>query len=99
MLKKSNPSDGEKHIVKKIKVENKLGLHARPAALLVQTISRFECDIMITKGNKKVNAKSIMGVMMLAAGPNSMLTFELMGNDADEAWESIEALFKRNFDE
>jgi phosphocarrier protein len=99
MLKKSSSADGEKHIVKKIKVENKLGLHARPAALLVQTISRYECDITITKGTKKINAKSIMGVMMLAAGPNSVLTFELAGVDVEQAWEAIEALFKRNFDE
>ncbi|MBN1493284.1 MAG: HPr family phosphocarrier protein [Candidatus Omnitrophica bacterium] len=99
MPKRSDQTDSESHMVKKIKVENKLGLHARPAALLVQTISRYESDITVTKGTKKVNAKSIMGVMMLAAGPNSILTFELLGPDAEQAWADIEDLFKRNFDE
>lgn len=89
----------DNHIIQKIKVENKLGLHARPAAMLVQAISKYESDITVSKGTKRVNAKSIMGVMMLAAGPNSVLTFELVGPDAQHALDDIENLFKRNFDE
>lgn len=86
-------------LVKKIKLVNKLGLHARPAAMLVQAISGFSSDIFVAKGSKKVNAKSIMGVMMLAAGPNTTLTFEIAGDDAEQAWGAIEDLFNRNFDE
>jgi len=56
---------------KKIVIRNKLGLHARPAALFVRTANRFQCEIMLHKGKQKVNGKSIMGVMMLAAGPGS----------------------------
>lgn len=83
----------------KIKVTNKLGLHARPAALLVQTLAKFESDVMLSKGNQKVNAKSIMGVMMLAAGPKTVLVFDIRGSDAAHVVPAIEALFSRNFDE
>ncbi|MFC1809308.1 HPr family phosphocarrier protein [Candidatus Omnitrophota bacterium] len=99
MQKKNNPLGDENVIVKKMKIDNKLGLHARPAALLVQTISKYASDITVSKGSKKVNAKSIMGVMMLAAGPGSTLTFEILGPDAEQASTDIENLFKRNFDE
>jgi len=99
-MQKSNELPTGDHFVKqKIKVLNKLGIHARPAALLVQTLSKFESDVFVSKGTKKVNAKSIMGVMMLAAGPNSVLTFEINGSDCDKVWRDIEDLFKRNFDE
>ena len=99
MQKNNQPIEGDDKIQKKIKVRNKLGLHARPAALLVQTVSKFEADISITKGSKKVNGKSIMGVMMLAAGPESVLNVEITGPDAHGMMEAVEDLFDRNFDE
>src|SRR5215469_14270072 len=80
-------------------VSNKLGIHARPAAMFVKTANRFTCDIFVEKDGEKVNGKSIMGLMMLAAGPGSRLTVHAEGNDASKALVEIEALIKRKFDE
>jgi phosphocarrier protein len=80
-------------------VSNKLGIHARPAALFVKTAARFHCDIFVEKDGEKVNGKSIMGLMMLAAGPGSKLTVHANGQDAPQALSEIEALLKRKFDE
>ncbi len=85
--------------VKELTVVNKLGIHARPAALFVKTASRFTCEIHIEKDGEKVNGKSIMGLMMLAAGPGSKLTVHANGSDAQAAIAEIEALLKRKFDE
>lgn len=82
-----------------IKITNKHGLHARPAAHLVKTAGKFEADIKIVKDGLEVNGKSIMGVMMLAAEPGSELTFIIEGSDESEAFEAIKDLIKRNFDE
>jgi len=98
-MQNNNGVESDGLFVKKIKIFNKLGLHARPAAMLVQTVSKFENDIHVSKGSKKVNAKSIMGVMMLAAGPNTVLVFEIGDPEPEKAWEAIEDLFNRNFDE
>ena len=80
-------------------VGNKLGIHARPAALFVKTANRFTCDIFVEKDGEKVNGKSIMGLMMLAAGPGSKLTISAEGQDASQALAEIETLFKQKFDE
>ncbi len=80
-------------------VINKFGIHARPAALFVKTANRFKCDIFVEKDGEKVNGKSIMGLMMLAAGPGSRLKVFAMGEDASTALAEIEALIKRKFDE
>ena len=80
-------------------VANKLGIHARPAALFVKTANRFSCDIFVEKDGEKVNGKSIMGLMMLAAGPGSKLTVHAQGHDASQALAEIETLIKRKFDE
>ena len=80
-------------------VSNKLGIHARPAALFVKTVNRFKCDVFVEKDGEKVNGKSIMGLMMLAAGPGSKLTISANGPDASHAIDEIEALIKRKFDE
>jgi phosphocarrier protein HPr len=80
-------------------VSNKLGIHARPAALFVKTANRFACDIFVEKDGEKVNGKSIMGLMMLAAGPGSRLTIIAQGPDAALALADLDALFKRKFDE
>ena len=84
---------------KKFVVQNKLGLHARPAALFVRTANHFKSDITIQKGKQKVNGKSIMGIMMLAAGPGSKLTIRISGTDAQEAMAELEKLFEQGFGE
>ena len=80
-------------------VSNKLGIHARPAAMFVKTANRFTCEIFVEKDGEKVNGKSIMGLMMLAAGPGSKVTVSAQGNDASQALAELETLFKQKFDE
>jgi phosphocarrier protein HPr len=80
-------------------VINKLGIHARPAALFVKLANRFACNILVTKGGEQVNGKSIMGLMMLAAGPGSKLVIECEGEDCHQALDEIEALIKAKFNE
>src|SRR5436309_11001989 len=80
-------------------VGNKLGIHARPAAAFVKIANRFRCDIFVEKDGEKVNGKSIMGLMMLAAGPGSKLTIHAQGHDASQALAEIETLIKNKFDE
>ncbi len=84
---------------KELVVTNKLGIHARPAALFVKTANRFHCQIMVEKDEETVNGKSIMGLMMLAAGPGSKLTITAEGEDAPRALLELEALVHRKFDE
>lgn len=86
-------------IRKKILVENKLGLHARPCSLLVKTANKFRSDFKIQKEEMLINGKSIMGVMMLAAEHNSELELIVDGVDEEETIEAIEQLFKSKFDE
>src|SRR5438309_3057611 len=86
-------------MTKDLLVANKLGIHARPAALFVKTANRFACDIFVEKDGEKVNGKSIMGLMMLAAGPGSKLTIHAEGHDASQALAELETLFKQKFDE
>jgi len=86
-------------MTKDFMVANKLGIHARPAAMFVKIANRFSCDIFVEKDGEKVNGKSIMGLMMLAAGPGSRLTVHAQGQDATQALAEIETLIKRKFDE
>jgi phosphocarrier protein HPr len=86
-------------ITKEFVVTNKLGIHARPAALFVRTANKFECDVFVEKDGERVNGKSIMGLMMLAAGPGSKLMIFAEGEDAAHAVVELEALLKRKFDE
>ena len=86
-------------MTKELTIVNKLGIHARPAALFVKTANRFSCDIFVEKDGEKINGKSIMGLMMLAAGPGSKLTIHAQGSDAAAAISEIESLLKRKFDE
>ena len=91
---------GDKPAVKReFTVLNKLGIHARPAALFVKTANRFACEIFVEKDGEKINGKSIMGLMMLAAGPGSQLIIHAHGADAAQAVAELEALVKRKFDE
>jgi phosphocarrier protein len=86
-------------VIKELIVVNKLGIHARPAAMFVKTANRFDCEILVEKDGERVNGKSIMGLMMLAAGPGSKLLIHAEGQDADRAVVEIESLLKRKFDE
>jgi phosphocarrier protein len=80
-------------------VLNKQGIHARPAAQFVKIANRFSCDIFVEKDGERINGKSIMGLMMLAAGPGSKLTVFCDGEDCQDALNALEALIKRKFDE
>jgi phosphotransferase system HPr (HPr) family protein len=80
-------------------IRNKLGIHARPAAQFVKTASRFSCEIAVEKDGEQVDGKSIMGLMMLAAGHGSILIVSADGEDAEEALSAIEGLVNRNFEE
>ncbi|HXR07528.1 MAG: HPr family phosphocarrier protein [Verrucomicrobiota bacterium] len=80
-------------------VLNKLGIHARPAAMFVRLVNRFSCGVLVEKDGERVNGKSIMGLMMLAAGPGSKIIVLCEGDDAHQALTEIEALIKRKFDE
>jgi phosphocarrier protein HPr len=80
-------------------IRNKLGLHARPSAQLTQTASRFQSEVFISKESRRVNAKSIMGVMMLAAGTGSVVTIEAEGNDEAQAVQAVGELIDGGFGE
>ena len=82
-----------------IKISNKLGLHARASAKLTQTASTFKSGVWIARNGRRVNAKSIMGVMMLAAGLGSTVELETDGPDEEAALAALEALFHDKFGE
>ena len=86
-------------ISKDLTVANKLGLHARAAAKLVALASNFASEISIQKGERKINGKSIMGVMMLAASQNTIVNVSIEGEDELQAMIEIEKLFTNLFDE
>src|SRR3954467_14526184 len=98
-LRAGMSSPRKSDITRDLVVSNKLGVHARPAAMFVKIASRFECDIFVEKDGERVNGKSIMGLMMLAAGPGSKLKVVASGGDAPAAVNELEALLKRKFDE
>ena len=85
--------------VKEFIVLNKMGIHARPAAMVVRITNKYKCDVFVEKDEEQVNGKSIMGLMMLAAGPGSKLTLHVRGDDASQAITELEALVQRRFDE
>ncbi|MCL5097008.1 MAG: HPr family phosphocarrier protein [Candidatus Omnitrophica bacterium] len=93
------PVEKNDSISRNMVVTNKLGLHARPAAMFVKTANRFSCSIFVEKDGERVNGKSIMGLMMLAAGPGSRLRVLAEGLDAPQALNELEALVHRKFDE
>ena len=79
-------------VEKVVTIKNKQGLHARPAALFVQIANKFSSEVTIVKGRHKINGKSIMGIMMLAAGAGSKITVIAEGDDADKAIAELEKL-------
>ena len=80
-------------------VLNKMGLHARPAAMIVQTANKFPCDVTLEKDGTPVNAKSIMGVLMLAAAQGTVVMVKATGEQAQECVEAIAAIFEKGFNE
>jgi len=81
---------------KTIVVKNKLGLHARPAALFVQTANKFDSRISVEKDNERVNGKSIMGILMLGVECGSAVIIEIEGRDAEKAMSELERLITKN---
>ena len=92
-------ADVAEFLTKELTISNKSGIHARPAAMFVKIANRFGCDIFVEKDGEKINGKSIIGLMMLAAGPGSKVTLHVKGVDAQAAIAEIEALVQRKFDE
>lgn len=84
---------------RELTVSNKLGLHARATAKLVQTLSSFSANATLMAKGREVNAKSIMGVMLLAAGQGTLVTVRVDGSDEAQALAAVVELFQRNFDE
>ena len=82
-----------------MEVANELGMHARPAAMFVKLANRFNSDIFVSKDDEQVNGKSIMGVMMLAAGKGTKLKITAVGDDAEAAIAEFEKLLKSKFGE
>lgn len=86
-------------ISKQLEIRNKLGLHARAAAKLVHMAARFRCDVKVRKGAEEVDAKSILGILLLAAGQGTTITVTAAGEDEVEALGSIQNLIESRFDE
>lgn len=100
LIPEMSSSRAESALVRDLTVRNQNGIHARPAAMFVKLASEFKgCEIFVEKDGERVNGKSIMGLMMLAAGPGSILKIEISGKDAIRAMEQISALLERKFDE
>lgn len=80
-------------------VQNKMGIHARPAAMIVRVTNKFDAEVLVQKDDEEVNGKSIMGLMMLAAGKGSKVRFNVTGGDAEPMLNELQELFERKFDE
>ena len=96
LLSRRSASD---KILREVTVVNKLGLHARPAAMFVRIANKHRADIWVEKDGEQVNGKSIMGLMMLAAGQGTKLMLSAEGADAEKAIQELEQLIQRRFDE
>ncbi len=84
---------------KKVTIKNRAGIHARPAALIVNTANQYDSEIYLEKDDMRINGKSIMGIITLGAGYNSDIAVIADGDDEDEAVEAITALFENRFEE
>jgi phosphocarrier protein len=93
------PAVAGQKLIKELVVQNKMGIHARPAAMIVRITNKFKADVFVEKDDEQVNGKSIMGLMMLAAGKGSKVKFVVAGDDAGALLAELEALFARKFDE
>ena len=90
---------GGAKITREVVILNKLGMHARPAAMFVRVANRYAADLVVEKDGEEVNGKSIMGLMLLAAGCGSRLKLTATGDDAANALKDIEEIIARKFDE
>jgi phosphocarrier protein HPr len=99
LYRKGSRAAQAQKIEKEVTIVNRLGLHARPAAMFVRIASRHRAEIWVSKEGEEVNGKSIMGLMMLAAGQGSKLRIRCDGPDADKAIEELEELIKAGFNE
>jgi phosphocarrier protein len=99
LMEKSDTTSALQPLVKELLVQNKMGIHARPAAMIVRITNRYKCDVFVEKEEEQVNGKSIMGLMMLAAGKDSKVKFIATGDDAAPMLSELETLFARKFDE
>jgi phosphocarrier protein len=97
--KRDRDAGNDQKMAKELTIQNRLGLHARPSAMFVKVCSRFRCEIWVEKDGERVNGKSIMGLMMLAAGHGSKLKISAEGPDCDKALTEIEALVTGKFNE
>jgi phosphocarrier protein HPr len=96
--RRSASATGQK-LEKEITIINRLGLHARPAAMFVRIASRYRAEVWVEKEGEQINGKSIMGLMMLAAGQGSKLTIRCEGADADKVMAELEELIRQKFNE
>ena len=94
-----NTADAAQSETRELEIVNELGIHARPAALFAKTANQFSSEILVEKDDETVNAKSIMGLMMLAAGRGSRIRVHASGQDASEALQAIETLVDGKFNE
>jgi phosphocarrier protein len=99
LYRKSSRAAPAQKLEKELTIVNRLGLHARPAAMFVRIASRHRAEIWVSKEDEEINGKSIMGLMMLAAGQGSKLRIRCEGPDADKAMEELEELIKAGFNE
>jgi phosphocarrier protein len=99
LYRRANRAVSVQKIEKEIAIVNRLGLHARPAAMFVRIASRYRSEIWVSKESEEVNGKSIMGLMMLAAGQGSKLRIRCEGPDAEKAMVELEELIKARFNE
>jgi len=99
LLSRKKSTNDASRCAREVVIQNRNGLHARPAAMLVKVSSRFRAEIWIEKDGERVNGKSIMGLMMLAAGKGSKLSLIAEGADADRAIEELQSLIESRFGE
>ena len=98
LLNRKSSATSQK-LEKELTIINRLGLHARPAAMFVRITSRYRSEVWVAKEGEEINGKSIMGLMMLAAGQGSKLKIRCEGPDADKVMEELEALIQQKFNE
>ena len=97
-MEKSTATSANTH-TKELLVQNKMGIHARPAAMIVRVTNKFKSEVLVEKDEEQVNGKSIMGLMMLAAAKGSTVKFIVTGEDAPQLLIELEALFAKKFEE
>ena len=98
-MNKGDTAPAVQPLIKELVVQNKMGVHARPAAMIVRITNKFKAEVFVEKDDEQVNGKSIMGLMMLAAGKGSKVKFIVTGDDAAAMVAELDALFAKKFDE